>query len=242
MALNLTLNFVLIWLILKLKHLKVAFSRQTCCSSSTHSSTWCQSSAFLCAEDLCSGSLFCMSVCVCVCRKGTGMHTRSTCLKRWSSWGSSMQEGSWRSAWFRYSAAVPVLDSESRGCLRLWLFRSFSARHPPHHILAMIVVPTLSSRGQYWLLSLATSLIPITVTPQRSSMTSLMTPPPQVIKAAKIFRKKEKSLFSTSSLFLYAGKYIFTYIFNVNCNPFLFVLPEYFLHLCWFCFSVNPKS
>lgn len=145
-----------------------------------------------------------------------------------------------------------MVDSESRGnsssstalrsccflgCLRLLLFRSFSARHPPHHILAMTVVPTVSSRGQYWLLSLATSLIPITVTPQKSSMTSLMTPPPQVIKATKVFRKKEKSLFSTSSLFLYTGKSIFTYIFNVNCNPFLFVLPEYF-----FCFSVNHKS
>lgn len=146
---------------------------------------------------------------VCVCRKGTGMRTRSTCLKRWNSWGSSMQEGSWRSAWFLYSAesAVPVVDSESRGnstsstlwrrccflgCLRLLFFRSFSARHRPHHILAMTVVPTLSSRGQYWLLSLATSLIPITVTPQKSSMTSLMTPPPQVIKATKVFRKKEK--------------------------------------------------
>lgn len=36
--------------------------------------------------------------CPCVCRKGTGTHTRSTCLKRWSSWGSSMQGGSWRLA------------------------------------------------------------------------------------------------------------------------------------------------
>ncbi len=34
---------------------------------------------------------------VCVCRRGTGMPTRSTCLKQWSSWGSSMPGGSWRS-------------------------------------------------------------------------------------------------------------------------------------------------
>lgn len=40
----------------------------------------------------------CMRVRLCVCRRGTGMPTRSTCLKQWSSWGSSMPGGSWRSA------------------------------------------------------------------------------------------------------------------------------------------------
>lgn len=66
----------------------------------------------------------------------------------------------------------------------------------------MTVVPALSCRGQYWLLSLATSLIPITVTPQRSSMTSPMTPPPQVIKATKVFSKKKKKFVQHIIIFM----------------------------------------
>lgn len=46
------------------------------------------------------------------------------------------------------------------------------------------VIPTLHSRVQYWLLFLATSLIPTMATPQRSYMTSQMTPPPQVTERA----------------------------------------------------------
>lgn len=74
----------------------------------------------------------------------------------------------------------PLQYTVLQGWLTLLLFRCFSLRHSLHHIPVMTVVPALCSRGQYWLLSPATSLIPIMVTPQRSYMTSRMTPPLQV--------------------------------------------------------------
>lgn len=49
----------------------------------------------------------------------------------------------------------------------------------------MAVIPTLYSRVQCWLPFPATSLIPTMATPQRSYMTSQMTPPPQVTYATE---------------------------------------------------------
>lgn len=149
--------------------------------------------------------------CPCVCRKGTGTHTRSTCLKRWSSWGSSMQGGSWRLAesllawnhteplWLilKVEETVPPLQY-SFARLTLILVQMFIS--VIHHTIYQQWRLSLCSRGRYWLLSPATSLILIMVTPQRSYMTSQMIPPHQVIYSPKHTQKKR--LFSRSSIFL----------------------------------------
>lgn len=157
---------------------------------------------------VCSGFLSFLPVCVC--RKGTGTHTRSTCLRRSSSWGSSMQGGSWRLAesllaWNHR----PLVDSESRGngtssavhfcraVLKSW--SDVYLCHPPHHILVMTMVFVLQGA--------------VLAAVSSHKFNSYYGDPPEELHDfsddptssgnlfSKTLKKKKKSLFRRSSIF-----------------------------------------
>lgn len=107
-------------------------------------------------------------------RRETVMPTKSTCLKLWSSWGSSTPGGSSRFAFFA-SLGVSVFCVAVCVCVCVGRWEKFLIAHlnPP-----LLLLPC--HRGLSWLPCPATSLTPSTETLLRNSMTSLMTPPPQV--------------------------------------------------------------
>lgn len=109
--------------------------------------------------------------CVGFLRRGTGMPTKSTCQRRWSSWESSTPGGSWRFACARRSLLFFVCFSVVMVSSECDEINVEMHSHREHF---------RCFRGLCWLQYPVTSLTRSTETLLRNYMTSPMTPAPQV--------------------------------------------------------------